>query len=155
MQWTWTWENSRRWWWTGRPGVLQSIGSQRVRHDWATEMNWTELMPATGFVRDHESLAVDCWSYNVLHRLAFHLLFIRQSCPTLCDPIDCSKPGLPVPHHLLEMAQVHVHCIGDAIQPSHPLTPSSPSALDLSQRQRLFQWVVCSHQMTKILELQL
>ena len=117
--------------------------------------NWTELMPATGFVRDHESLAVDCWSYNVLHRLAFHLLFIRQSCPTLCDPIDCSKPGLPVPHHLLEMAQVHVHCIGDAIQPSHPLTPSSPSALDLSQRQRLFQWVVCSHQMTKILELQL
>ena len=55
----------------------------------------------------------------------------------LCDPMDCSMPGLPVPHHLPEFAQVHVHCIGDTIQPSHPLTPSS--ALSLSQHQRLFQ----------------
>ena len=57
-------------------------------------------------------------------------------------------------HHLPEFAQVHVHCISDAVQPSHPLTPSSPSALNLSQHQGLFQWVVCSHQMTRILELQ-
>ena len=42
-------------------------------------------------------------------------------CPTLCDPMDCSTPHLPVPHHLQELAQVHVHCVGDAIQPSHPL----------------------------------
>ena len=63
-------------------------------------------------------------------------------------------PGLPVPHHFLKFTQVHVHCIGDAIQPSHPLMPSSP-AFNLSQHQRLFQWVGCSHQMTKILELQL
>ena len=76
-------------------------------------------------------------------------------CPTFCDPTDCSMPGLPVPHHLPEFAQVHVHCISDAIQPSHPLTPSSPSALNPSQHQRLFQRVICSHQMTKILELQL
>ena len=68
--------------------------------------------------------------------------------------MDCSTPGLPVPHHLLEFAQVHVHCISDAIQPSHPLMASSLSALDLSQHQGLFQIVVCSHQMTKILELQ-
>ena len=68
--------------------------------------------------------------------------------------MDCSTPSLPVPHHLPEFAQVHVHCIGGAIQPSHPLTPSSPSALNLSQHQGLFQWINGLHQMTKILELQ-
>ena len=62
---------------------------------------------------------------------------VAQLCPTLCDPMDCSTPGLPVPHHLPEFAQVHVHCIGDDIQPSHPLTPSS-SALNLSQHQGFF-----------------
>ena len=59
-------------------------------------------------------------------------------------------PGLPVPHHLLEFSQVHIHCISDAIQPSHPPTPSSP-VLSLSQHQGLFQWVICLHQMTKVL----
>ena len=76
-------------------------------------------------------------------------------CPTFGDPMNCSTPGLPVPHHLLKFAQVHVHCVGDAIQPSHPLTPSCPFALNLSQHQELFQWVDYWHQMTKILELQL
>ena len=52
---------------------------------------------------------------------------VTRSCLTLCDPMECSTPGLPVPHHLLKFAQVHVHCIGDAIQPFHPLMPSSPS----------------------------
>ena len=75
-------------------------------------------------------------------------------CLTLWDLTDCSMPGLLFPHHLPKFAQVHVHCIGDPIQPSHPLTPSSP-ALNLSQHQRLFQWVVCSHQMTTMPELQL
>ena len=60
------------------------------------------------------------------------LLFSSQSCLTLHDPVDCSTPGLPVRHHLLEFAQVHMHCIGDAIQPSHPLLPSSPSPFSLS-----------------------
>ena len=69
--------------------------------------------------------------------------------------MDCSKPGLPVLYHFLEFAQVHVLCNGDAIQPSHPLTPSSTSALNFSQHQGVFQWVSCSHQVTKILELQL
>ena len=80
---------------------------------------------------------------------------VPQSCPTLCNSIDYSMPGLSVPHHLPKFAQVHVHCIDDAIQPSHPLTPSSSSAFSLSQHQGLFQWVGCLHQMTKILELQL
>ena len=59
-------------------------------------------------------------------------------CVRLCDPMDCSMPGLSVPHHLPKFPQVHVHCIDDAIQLSHPLTPSS-SALNLSQQQGLFK----------------
>ena len=79
---------------------------------------------------------------------------VTESCLILCN-IDCNTPGLPVPHHLLKFAQVHVHCISDAILPSHHLMPSSPSALSLSQKQGLFQSVGCSHQVIKILELQL
>ena len=79
---------------------------------------------------------------------------VAQSCLTLCDPMDCSTPGLSVPYHLAKFAQVNVHCIGDVIQPSHPLMPSSPSAINLSQHQGAFQLVGSSHQMTKILELQ-
>ena len=60
---------------------------------------------------------------------------VTESCPTLCDPMDCSTTGLSVPHHLLKFAQVHVHCISEAIQPSHPLMPSSLSALNLLQHQ--------------------
>ena len=63
---------------------------------------------------------------------------VAQSCLTLCDPMDCSTPGLPVTHHLPKFAQVHVHCIGDAIQSSHPLMPSSPPALNLSLHEGLF-----------------
>jgi len=90
--------------------------------------------------------------------ILYIILFVVVQSPSrvqLCDHVDCSTPGLPVPHHFLEFAQVHVHYISDAIQPSHPLMPSSPSALNLSQHQGLFQWVICSHQMTKILERQL
>ena len=78
---------------------------------------------------------------------------MKVQSPTLCDPVDCSMSGLP--HYLLEVAQVHVHWIIDAIQPSHPLSPSSPSAFNLSQHQRLLQWVGSSHQVVKVLELQL
>ena len=62
----------------------------------------------------------------------------------MCDslrPMDCSTPGFPVLHHLPEFAQTHVHRVGDAIQPSHPLSPTSPPALSLSQLQSLFQWI--------------
>ena len=71
----------------------------------------------------------------------------------LCDPKDCNTPGFPVLHYLPEFAQTHVHWVDDAIQPSHPLLPTSP-ALNLSQNQGLFQWVGSSHQIAKVLELQ-
>ena len=73
--------------------------------------------------------------------------------PTLCDPMNRSTPGLPVHHQLLESTQTHVHWVGDAIQPSHPLSSPSP-ALNLSQHQGLFQWVSSSHQLAKVLEFQ-
>ena len=62
---------------------------------------------------------------------------VAQSCPTLCDPMDCSTPGLPVHHQLPEFTQTHVHRVVDAIQPSHPLSSHSPSAFNLSQHQGL------------------
>ena len=80
---------------------------------------------------------------------------VAQSCPTLWDPMDCSTPGFPVLHYLPEFAKTHVHWVNDAIQPSHPLSSCSPPAFNLSQHQGLFQWVDCSHQVAKVLELQL
>ena len=77
---------------------------------------------------------------------------VAKSCLTLCDPMDCSPPGFPVLLHLLELAQTHVHWINDPIQPSHPLSPSSPPALNLSQHQGLFQWISSSPQLAKVLE---
>ena len=71
---------------------------------------------------------------------------VPQSCLTLCDPMDCSTPGLPVHHQLPEFTQTHVHRVSDAIQPSHPLSSPSPPAFNVSQRQGLFQWVSSSHQ---------
>ena len=93
-QWAWVWVNSGSWWWTGKLGMLQFMGSQRVGHDWATELNW-------GF------------------------------------------------------AQTHFHWVGSAIQPSHPLLSTSPPAFNLALYQGLFQWEGSSHQVTKVLELQL
>ena len=80
---------------------------------------------------------------------------VAQSCPTLCDPMDCSTPGFPVHHQLPELTQTHVHHISDAIQPSHPLLSPSPPAFNLSQHQGLFQWVNYSQQVAKVLEFQL
>ena len=66
-----------------------------------------------------------------------HECSVTQSCPALCKPMDCSMLGLSVLHCLLESAQTHVHCVDDAIQPSHLLSPPSPPALTLSQQQGL------------------
>ena len=73
-----------------------------------------------------------------------------QSCPTLCDPTNHSTPGLPVHHQLLEFTQTHVLRVGDAIQPSHPLSSPSPPAPNPSHQQSLFQWVNSSHEVAKV-----
>ena len=80
---------------------------------------------------------------------------VAQSCPTLCDPMNRSTPGLPVHHQLLEFTQTHVYRVSDAIQPSHPLSSPSPPTFNHSQDRGLFQCVSSSHQVAKVLEFQL
>ena len=80
---------------------------------------------------------------------------VAQSCLTLCNPMTRSTPGLPVHHQLLEFTQTHVHRVSDAIQPSHPLSSPSLPAPNRSQHQSLFQWINSSHEVAKVLELQL
>ena len=109
---------------------------------------WTELSRPGPFIwissNDKSHFAAGCCYCTVAHL-----------CPTLCDPMDCSTSGFPVHHHLLEFAQTHVHWVGGAIQPSHPLSSHSPPAFNLSQHQGLFQWVGSLHQVAKVLEFQL
>ena len=83
------------------------------------------------------------------------LSLVAQSCPTPCNPMNHSTPGLPVHHQLLEFTQTHVHQVGDDIQPSHPLLAPSPPAPNSSQYQGLFQWVNSLHEVAKVLEFQL
>ena len=80
---------------------------------------------------------------------------VIQSCLTLCDPMNCSMPGLPVHHQLPEFTQTHLHRVSDDIQPSHTLSSPSPPAPNPSQHQSLFQWVNSSHEVAKVLEFQL
>ena len=80
---------------------------------------------------------------------------VAQLCPTVCDPMNRSTPGLPVHHQLPKFTQAHVHRVGDGIQPSHPLSSPSLPAPNPSQRQGLFQWVNSLHEVAKVLEFQL
>ena len=97
-------------------------------------------------------MADSCWCMaNTISQFSS----ATQSCLALSDPMDCSMPGLPVHHQLLEFTQTHVHWVGDAIQPSHPLSSPSPLTFSLSQHQGLFQWVSSSYQVAEVLEFQL
>ena len=108
------------------------------------------------------SVDFSCWTMICFGVIYFIFILLElfsccsaaEQCPTLCDLIDCSMPGFPVHHQLLELTQTHVHWVGDAIQPSHPLSSPSPT-FNHSQHQGLFQWVSSSHQVAKVLELQL
>ena len=81
-----------------------------------------------------------------MKRRSVQFTSVTQSCPTLCNPMDCSMTGFLVFHQLLEVAQTHVHHVSDAIQSFHPLSSLSPTALNLSQHQGLFQWVASGGQ---------
>ena len=119
------------------------------------------------YMTDHINPLLKNWQYICFNatlsnhptlsfpRLSFQLSSVTQSCLSLCSPMSCSTPGLPVQHQLLEPTQTHVHWVGDAIQPSQPLlSPSSP-ALNISQHQGFFKWVSSSHQVAKVWEFQL
>ena len=101
-----------------------------------------------------------CKSTETHASLLYHMYwtsvqFSHSSCPTLCDPMNCSKPGLPVHHQLLEFTQTHVHWVRDAIQWSYPPSSPSPPVPSPSQHQGLFQWVNSLHEVAKVLEFQL
>ena len=109
----------------------------------------------------HTCFMLHCCHLDILNNFEpealhyhFSLSSVTQSCPTLCDPMDCSTPGFPVHHQLPELAQIHVYWVSDAIQPSHPLSSPSPPTINLSQCQGLFQWVSSSHQVATVLEFQ-
>ena len=90
------------------------------------------------------------WWYLAYTLSSVQFSSVAQSCPTLCDPINHSTPGLPVHHQLPEFIQTQVHRVSDAIQPSHPLLSPSPPAPNPSQHQSLFQWVNSSHEVAKV-----
>ena len=94
------------------------------------------------------------WPYRYIYIYYQSVRSVAQSCSTL-RPLDYSIPGFPVHHQFPELAQTHVHWVGDGIQPSHPLSPPSPPTFNLSQHQGLFQWVSSLHQVAKVLEFQL
>ena len=85
------------------------------------------------------SLEILVSTFLVMYLAFCQFSSVVQSCPTLCDPVGCSMPGFPVHHQVLELAQTHVHRVGNAIQPSHPLPSPSLPAFNLSQHQGLFQ----------------
>ena len=95
------------------------------------------------------------FSSNLRIYISVQFSSVAQSCPTLCDPMNRSMPGLPVHHQFPEFTQIHVHRVSDAIQPSHPLLSPSPPAPNPSQHQSLFQWVTSLHEVAKVLEFQL
>ena len=157
-------------------GAIHGVAKSRTRLS-----NWTELkngciviyeffnqvfksfMFWTSFPKSNSEFyfpyAVSSWATAELYEAINSVCMpgdglVAQSCLTLCDPMNCSTPGLPVHHQLPEFTQTHVHWIGDAIQPSHPLSSPSPPAPNPSQHQSLFQWVNSSHEVAKVLEFQ-
>ena len=181
--------------WREEPGRLQSMGSQRVGHDWATSQFQDSLfyrhpivlrilfcffnlwslcfsileVSIFFFLISNSSFWFLLWIYISLHTLPICSCMLSTLSITslaytssvqslsrvwLCDPMNCSTPGLPVHHQLPEFTQTHVHRVGDAIQPSHPLPSPFPPAPNPSQHQSLFQWVNSLHEVAKVLEFQ-
>ena len=126
--------------WTERLGRLQSMGSQILNTpEWLTCLDLNLFFYLQIFVYHDE----------------VQFTLVAQLCPTLCDPMDCSMPGFPVHHQLPEFTQTQVHWVGDANQPSHPLSSPSLPSFNLSQHQGIFKWVSSLHQVAKVLKFQL
>jgi len=135
------------------PGRNTGVGCYFLLQGIFPTQGWNQcLLPLLNWQERHDFFTISA-TWEAQHAIC--CCSVAKSCLTLCDPMDCRTPGLPVPHHLPEFAQVHDNWINDAIQPPHPLSPYSPSAFNLSQHQGLFQWVGFSHLVAKVLELQL
>ena len=132
-------------------GVLQARILEWVARPSSRGSAWPRVQISVSSISLH-------WQADFLllsHRYQFSSVqfsSVAQSCPTLCDLMNRSTPGLPVYHQLPEFTQTHVHRVGDAIQPSHPLSSPSPPVPNPSQHQSLFQWVNSLHKVAKVLE---
>ena len=155
---TWVCASSGSWWWTGKPGMLLSMGSQKVRHGW---VNWTVLFLELSLL----ILKIFVYFYHLNHGYKT-LLYIwsiywycfclfAESCPAPYNPMNCNIPGSSVLHYLPKFAQTHIYWVGDVIWPTHPLSSPPPPAFILSQHQGLSQWFGSLHQVAQVLELQL
>ena len=122
--------------------VIHGVARSRSQLSNWTVQNWLNLIlrKQTRFIKN-KIVYVSFWIFYVLNH---QFSSVTQSCPTLCDPMNRSMPGLPVHHQFLELTQPHVHWVSDAIQPSHPLSSPSPLALNLSQHHGTFKWVSSS-----------
>ena len=127
-----------------------SLTWKRKAEGWREILNWNgEKLRKQVYIEWPQCRIFNINAYSV------QFSSVAQSFPTLCDPMNRSTPGLPVHHQLLELTQTYVHWVGDAIQPSHPLSSPSRLAPNPSQHQSLFQWVNSSHEVAKVLEFQL
>ena len=154
---------SQGWWWGNEGKMLYTLKSPCIvweRHMvWGTSGNHLVTPCLNLLLLQPPQL---CGQSPILpsvralkHSWSQSVSSVAQSCPTLCDPMDCSTPAFPIHHQLPEPAQAHVHQVGDVIQPFHPQFPPSPPAFNLSQHQGLFQWFSTSHQVAKVFEFQL
>ena len=120
---------------------------------WKKTQIWSSCILSGLTLKFH--VALPCLVFSSLSLLLTQCCCsVTQSCPTLCYPMDCNTPGLPVLYCIPELAQTQVHWISDFNQPSHPLFSPSPPAFNLPQHQGLFQWVGSSYQVTQVLQLQ-
>ena len=122
-----------------------------------TDKKWSKTSSQYGGILElHLPITDGIWTTDA--QVAVHWGSVQFSRSVMSDslrPMNHSMPGLPVHHQLPEFTQTHVHWVGDAIQPSHPLSSPSPPALNLSQHQGLFKWISSLHQVAKVLEFQL
>ena len=123
-------------------GDLSRLTDRCIPSSWHSA--WHAVIPGKSLWAEQMKEGHTCVSMHAPSRSGKSLVLgvccsVAKSCPTLCDPMDCSTPGFPLLHSLLEVAQTHVDWVSDAIRPSHPLSPSSPLTFSLSQHQSLFQ----------------
>ena len=141
--------------------VSSILPGRLVRTKEASVIMWGRAEALDWIIRKNKALFVKSCDLFLVQKFSARLLCchcccsVTKSCPALCKPMDCSVPGFPVLHYLLQFAKTHIHWVGDAIQPSHPLSPTSPPALNLPQHHGFFQWVGSSQQVAKVLENQL
>ena len=119
------------------PGFSESKGFSRQENWSGLPFSFSGDLPKPGIKSTSPAWQMD--SLLLCHLSSVQFSSVAQSCPTLCNPMNRSTPGLPVHHQLPEFTQTHAHQIGDAIQPSHPLSSPSPPAPSPSQHQGLFQ----------------